>query len=113
MTVGDAYLALELRDAVALIREMAVKIDRMEQTIERQGVRMATIGENVTALGTALDGLEEDVDRLLTALESRDLNTEEQAAVDALKARLGQLNTNMDAAVRPAGPTDPSVPTRR
>jgi hypothetical protein len=67
---------------------------RMEQA-------MTTITEAIAEFGDKLSGLEEDVQRVIAALENQELNPEAQAAVDSLKARFDTLNADLDEAVPP------------
>lgn len=60
---------------------------------------MATINEVLVALADKVTGIESDVRRVLDALASEQLSPEAQAEVDALQARLDQVDADMDAAV--------------
>lgn len=89
-TTTDVHIATQL---------ILAKLDDME-------AQMGTLAEGLTTLSDALTGLETDVQRVLAALGSPGvtLNAEAQSAVDALAARMGTLDTNMDAAVPEAPP---------
>jgi chromosome segregation ATPase len=87
-------------------------LERIDRRTERMAHSMATITEAVTALAEKMGGLEEDVQRVLQALENEQLSPEAQQAVDALSARFDNLNQELDAAVPPPpgeGPTGPAT----
>ena len=99
---------------VELFKQQFEKIDNiynatqliLGKIIQMEG-GMATLRESLTSLGDLLTGLETDVQRVLDAVGNPDvtLNAEAQAAVDALAARMGTLDSAMDTAVPETPPT--------
>jgi hypothetical protein len=100
-------------DDVHRFEEQFEKLDNTYNTVQlilskvdQLGEQMGTLAEGLTSLSDALTGLETDVARVLAALGSPGvtLDTEAQAAVDALAARMGTMDAAMDTAV-PETPT--------
>lgn len=105
MSLADAKLIL---DGLETINNIDHRTTLILAVIQELGVKMATLEENLTALGTAVSGIEEDVNRVLEALANEELSPETQSAVDQLKSRIDALNASMDAAVPPAPPENPN-----
>jgi chromosome segregation ATPase len=103
MSLGDAYLAAQLQQAFERIESMDEKLDLV---LANQEESMATVNEALANIAEGIAGLEEDVARVLEAFQNAgNLTPEQEAAVQALRARADDLNAQMDQAVPPVTPT--------
>ena len=84
---------------VALVRPFVQGINRVE-------TYMSALDDALAAIGTNVDELVKDVQRLIDATTAAgELTAEQQAAVDAINAKLGALDTDVEAAA-PEAPVE-------
>lgn len=102
MSLGDAFLAEELREIFDLIRETHTKVTEI-------GIQMATAAEQLTALKTQITDTTADVLAKLQQLTEQlgNLTPEAQATLDEVVAGVQALDTAVGDADGSDTPPDP------